>query len=112
MQIHISPRNIRLTSAIHAYVADKIGGLEHYAHELIGAHIAIWHNDSHGLRHEFIIKVHLALPGPDLHAEHRNLDLYTAIDAVTDKLIEQLRHRKSRLLGKRRSEARKLKRRG
>ena len=109
MQIHISPRNIRLTGSIHSYVADKIGNLEHFSPELIGAHVAIWHNDSHGLRHEFIIKAHLALPGPDLHAEDRNLDLYLAIDAVANKLEEQLRHRKSRLISKRRTEGRKIK---
>ena len=45
MQIHISPRDVRLTPAIHSYVAQKIEGLEHFGLNLIGAHVALWHDD-------------------------------------------------------------------
>jgi len=46
MQIHISPRDIKLTPAIHAYVAQRIESLEHFGLNLIGAHIALWHDDT------------------------------------------------------------------
>ncbi len=36
MQIHLSPRNVRLTGAIHAYVAEKIMRLEGIASEVDG----------------------------------------------------------------------------
>jgi putative sigma-54 modulation protein len=39
MQIHLSPRNVRLTGAIHAYVAEKIIRLEDIASEILAAHV-------------------------------------------------------------------------
>lgn len=109
MQIHISPRDIKLTAAIHAYVADKIEHLELLNGSLIGAHIALWHDDTRANKHAFVVKVHLALPGPDIHAEDHGHDLYKAIDVVTERLAEQLRHRKSKKLKGKRDEARKVK---
>ncbi len=109
MQIHISPRDVKLTSAIHGYVAEKIGKLEHYAHDLIGAHIAIWHDNSKGNKHAFVVKVHLAIPGPDIHAEDRGHDLYAAIDLISVKLEQQLRHRKVKRIDKTREASRKAK---
>jgi putative sigma-54 modulation protein len=96
MQIHISPRHIKLTSAIHLYVAQKIGHLEHFSEDIIGAHIALYHDDTKATKHAFVIKVHLAIPGKDIHGEDRGHELYPAIDLVCDKLAEQLRHRKSK----------------
>jgi len=98
MQIHISPRDVKLTSAIHGYVAQKIESLEHFGLNLIGAHVALWHDDKRAFKHAFVVKVHLALPGPDIHAEDRGHDLYQAIDLVAGKLAEQLRHRKGKIV--------------
>lgn len=112
MQIHISPRHIKLTAAIHAYVAEKIGHLEHFEPNIIGAHIAIQHDESKSAKHAFIIKVHLAVPGPDIHAEDHGHDLYQAIDLVSARLAEQLRHRKSKLTrGRRKASAKEKTRR-
>jgi putative sigma-54 modulation protein len=38
------------------------------------------------------------VPGPDIHAEDRENDLYAAIDLVMNKLSRQLRKRKTRLV--------------
>jgi len=46
----------------------------------------------------FEVKVHLAVPGPDIHAEDRESTLYAAIDKVTDKLAGQLRKRKTKMV--------------
>lgn len=109
MQIHISPRDVKLTAAIHAYVASKVSHLEHFADDIIGAHVAIHHDVTRAGKHAFVIKVHLALPGPDLHGEDRGHDLYQAIDLVVERLAEQLRHRKSKLTKGRREASRKAK---
>jgi putative sigma-54 modulation protein len=109
MQIHISPRDIKLTPAIHAYIAQKVGHLEHYAGEIIGAHIAIWHDQDKANKHAFNVKIHLAIPGPDIHAEDHGHELYSAIDIVCDRLAEQLRHRKSRKKSRTLRNARKTK---
>jgi len=109
MQIHISPRHVKLSAAIHTYVAQKIENLEHFGLELIGAHVALWHDDTRAEKHAFVVKVHLALRGPDLHAEDHGHDLYTAIDLVCERLAEQLRHRKSKLVKGTREKSRKAK---
>lgn len=109
MQIHISPRHVKLSPAIHAFVAQKIDSLEHFGIDLIGAHVALWHDDTKAEKHAFVVKVHLAMRGPDLHAEDHGHTLYRAIDVVTERLAEQLRHRKSKLVKGRREASRKVK---
>ena len=109
MQIHISPRDIKLTGAIHGYVAQRIESLEHFGLGLFGAHVAIWHDDQRAVKHAFVVKVHLALKGPDLYAEDHGHELYQAIDLVTERLAEQLRHRKSKLVKGGRDKSRKAK---
>jgi putative sigma-54 modulation protein len=109
MQIHISPRDIKLTAAIHAFVADRINSLQTLESDLIGAHVAIWHDEKRAPKHAFVIKVHLALPGPDIHAEDHGHELYPAIDIVTARLAEQLRHRKSKRVRGTREKSRKEK---
>jgi putative sigma-54 modulation protein len=109
MQIHISPRDIKLTAGIHSFVAQKMQSLEHFGLGIIGAHVALWHDDQRAVKHAFVVKVHLALPGPDLHAEDHGHELYQAIDVVTERLCEQLRHRKSKLVKGNRDRSRKAK---
>jgi putative sigma-54 modulation protein len=109
MQIHISPRDVKLTPAIHTYVAQKIEGLEHFGLNLIGAHVALFHDDKRAFKHAFVVKVHLALPGPDIHAEDHGHELYCAIDVVCERLAEQLRHRKGKLVRGTRDKSRKAK---
>ncbi len=95
MQIHLSPRHLVLTAAIHSYVAEKVEHLETITDEILGAHIVLMHD--HTQTKQYVVKVHLGLPGPDIHAEDAESDLYAAIDKVVDKLARQLRKRKTRI---------------
>ena len=45
MQIHLSPRNVRLTGAIHGYVAEKIMCLEDIASQVRAAHVVLLHDE-------------------------------------------------------------------
>lgn len=94
MQIHLSPRNIALTGAIHSFVADKVTHLEGHGEQILAAHIVLLHDKSK--KKPYAVKVHLALPGPDVYAEDVEADLYAAIDKVVDKLSRQLSKRKTR----------------
>lgn len=95
MQIHLSPRHLTLTAAIHSYVAEKIGHLEQLDAQIVAAHVVLIHDETTTKKHR--VKVHLAVAGPDIHAEDAEDDLYAAIDKVTDKLSMQLRKRKTKL---------------
>ncbi len=98
MQIHISPRDVKLTPAIHSCVAQKIVCLEHFGLNLIGAHVALWHDDKRAFKHAFVFKVHLALPGSEIFAEYLGHELDEAIDLGHARLAEQLCHPTSPLL--------------
>ncbi|HEX8371325.1 MAG TPA: ribosome-associated translation inhibitor RaiA [Chthoniobacterales bacterium] len=98
MQIHVSPRHLKLTAAIHGYVAEKVEHLEHLAGEIVAAHVVLMHDET--ATKPYSVKVHLAVPGPDIHAEDKENDLYAAIDKVVDKVAGQLRKRKTRLTDK------------
>lgn len=111
MQIHLSPRNVRLTAAIHQHAAEKILHLEDLAADIVAAHVVLLHDEAKKPESRYTVKVHLAVSGPDIHAEQHAEDLYAALDLVTDKLARQLRKRKTRLTDKRRSKTQALMRR-
>jgi len=100
MQIHLSPRHLVLTAAIHSHVADKVGHLEELTDEILAAHVVLLHDEKRNPKKAYHVKVHLAVPGPDIHAEDAESDLYVAIDKVVDKIAQQLRKRKTRLKDK------------
>lgn len=98
-----------MSAGIHGYVAEKIGHLEHLNGHLLATHVVLWHDASRHKKEEYVVKVHLGLPGPDIHAESSAPDLFSAIDLVTDKLARQLRKHKTRILKRRVTRARKEK---
>ena len=94
MQIHLSPRHLTLTAAIHGHVAEKLNHLETLTDSILAAHVVLLHDETKTKKHT--VKVHLAVPGPDIHAEATEDDLYLAIDKASDKLAQQLRKRKTK----------------
>ncbi len=96
MQIHISPRHLTLTASIHGHVAAKIEHLEGISDDIIAAHVVLLY-DENKKNKKFLVKAHLAVPGPDIHAEDSQSDLHIAIDKTADKLARQLRKRKTKL---------------
>ena len=69
--------------------------LEQLTDRILAAHVVLLHDETSTRKH--IVKVHLAVPGPDIYAEDAEDDLYAAIDKVTGKLSQQLRKRKTRI---------------
>jgi putative sigma-54 modulation protein len=94
MQIHLSPRNIALTASIHAFIAEKMEHLEEHGEQILAAHVVLLHDQNK--KKPFVVKAHLAVPGPDIHSEDAEADLYAAIDKVVHKLSAQLSKRKTR----------------
>lgn len=111
MQLHLSPRQVRLTAAIHRHVAEKIEHLEEYAADILAAHVVLVHDATAKPTDAYTVKVHLAIPGPDIHAEASAAEIYAALDVVVDKLARQLRKRKTKRTDKVRSKVQKAVRR-
>lgn len=105
MQLHLSPRNLRLTAAIHQHAAAKILHLEDIADDIMAAHVVLVNDEAANPKKQFTVKAHLAVPGPDVHAEHSGSDLYAVFDEVTDRLARQLRKRRTVFVDKRREKA-------
>lgn len=100
MQIHLSPRHLTLTASIHGYVAGKIEHLEELSSEILAAHVVLFRDERKDPKKAYTVKVHIAVPGPDIHAEDSEADLYAAVDKVLDKVAQQLRKRKTKLKDK------------
>lgn len=100
MQIHITPRHLRLTAALHQAVAAQISSVEDLGIEIIGAHVVLLHDDAAKPSDRFLVKAHLAVPGPDIFAEQKGADVYVALEQVASKLARQLRKRKTELKDK------------
>ncbi len=111
MQIQWNPQGIKLTAPLYSYIEKKLQKLERYEDRIVGAHVTVQHDPPKASlnKQAFIVKVHLSLPGPDLHAEDHGHDLYQAIDLIADRLEGQLRRRKTELTEKRRHESREAK---
>ena len=102
MQIHLSPRHLRLSASIHTHVAAVVGSLEDYA-EILAAHLVLIHDEVAKPEHRFGVKAHIAVSGKDVHADVTAETLHAALDLAADKLARQLRKRKTKLKDKRRS---------
>jgi putative sigma-54 modulation protein len=102
MQIHLTPRHVRLTAAIHGHAAGLVAQLEDFT-EIFGAHLVLIHDEAAKPADRFSVKAHVAVRGPDVHAEESAENIHAALDLVADKLARQLRKRKTKLTDKRRS---------
>ena len=102
MQIHLSPRHLRLTAAIHRHTADKVLQLEELTDQIVAAHVVLMREAGRNRGKLFRVKVHLALSGQDIHADDSDADLHAALDKVTAKLARQLRKRHTAMIDKRR----------
>ena len=95
MHIHVSPRHVPLTAAIHQKVAAQLSALEEHSPNILAAHVVLIHDAAAAPAQRYTVKVHLALAGPDVFAEDSENNLYVAMERVTDKLDRQLRKRKT-----------------
>ena len=95
MQIYIKGHGLHVTDALRAYAEEKIGHLQHYFDHIIDAHVTMRTE-----RASQIIDVTLHLPNYIIKAEERSADLYASIDLVRDRLEQQIRKYKTRLISR------------
>ena len=93
MQIFIKGHGLHVTDALRAYAEEKIGHLQHYFDHIIDAHVTMRTE-----RSMQIVDVTLHLPNYIIKAEERSADLYASIDLVRDRLEQQIRKYKTRLI--------------
>jgi hypothetical protein len=60
MQIHLSPRHLRLSASIHAHAAGVMASLEDYT-EIFAAHLVLMHDEAAKPPDRFVVKAHVAI---------------------------------------------------
>ncbi len=110
MKLILSTHNVTLTKAIEDHVLDRLDKLEHFDRFAINARVSLEHDHTRAPSRQFICSIRLAVRGPDLFAEDCESDLYAAIDAVSNKIAQQIRKRHGKRKTHKHKDAAKLKR--
>lgn len=85
MQVNITGHHVELTDPLRNYVKEKLSRVQRHYDNITNVHVTLSIEKE---RQKAACTLHAA--GADLHAEASELDMYAAIDALTDKLDRQL----------------------
>lgn len=96
MQLIVKGRNIEVNDRIHSYVEKKVGKLDKYMPDLAEARVELSEQKSRNANERHVAQVTVRSNGTLLRAEERSADLFSAIDAVVDKLHRQIRRYKGK----------------
>lgn len=101
MQIKIKATNIELTSAIEAYVEEKVRGAEKFAVSHVDenpiAEVEIGKTTNHHQSGDvFRAEVNLRVRGKHFRATSEKSDLYAAIDDMRNELVRELNSHKEK----------------
>ena len=93
VRTNITFRNLEATDALRTYASDKITNcLKKFVHQNTEAHIVLKVE-----KKSQIAEVSFRADGTDFAAKEDRDDLYAAIDALVDTVMQQLRKHKERL---------------
>ncbi|WP_341937787.1 ribosome hibernation-promoting factor, HPF/YfiA family [Marinimicrobium sp. C2-29] len=92
MQINISGHHLDLTDALKDYVNNKLERLTHHHDKITTTNVTL---TVEKLEQKAEAMLHVS--GKDLFADAVDLDMYAAIDQLTDKLDRQLIKHKEKL---------------
>jgi putative sigma-54 modulation protein len=110
MKLILHTHNVTLTKAIEEHILGKLDRVEHLDQRVIDARVTLDHDHKRLPEKQFSCSIRLSVRGPDLFAEDREDDLYTAIDLVSKKIEQLIRKRHSKVKSRHHSEASKTKR--
>jgi putative sigma-54 modulation protein len=110
MKLILSTHNVTLTDAIEKHVISKIDKLDRLNSRVLHARVTLEHDHMRVPERQFSCSMRLSVRGPDLFAEDRESDLYTAIDLVMKKVEQQIRKRQSKYKARKHKVAARTKR--
>ena len=96
MKLILSTHNVTLTDAIEKHVLAKLDKLDRLDSRIVHARVTHEHDHMRVPERQFCCSIRLGVRGPDLFAEDRESDLYTAIDLVEKKIEQQIRKRQNK----------------
>ena len=95
MKYNVRGENIEVTPAIREYIEKKISKLDRYFTEAPDAKVNV--NLKFNQDKSSKVEVTITMPQLVLRAEETHIDMYAAIDLVTDKLERQIRKHKTKV---------------
>lgn len=90
MKIDIKATHFELDDKTRDYTAEKIGSLEKYYKNIIGAGVTLDCDHEDNTSPTYTLSVLLKVPGKDLFAKVACRDLHEGVDALEEKLKQQL----------------------
>jgi ribosome hibernation promoting factor len=90
MEVTIRGRNVEVTPRLQEYVEKKVGKLDRYLPTIDEAHMDLSVEKTRSAQDRQVAQLTVRSKGSILRAEEHNHDLFTAIDAVMDKMYRQI----------------------
>jgi putative sigma-54 modulation protein len=103
MKLIVNGRNIELTDAIKAYVAEKMGRLEHHYDFIQEVHVFLGVEKNPRISAGQLAEATVVVNRAVLRVETSSEDLYGSIDKLIDKTERVLTRHKTKLLGRAKS---------
>ena len=106
MQPIVHGRNVEITDWIREYVNKKVGRLERYLNQVTDARIELSHHATRAADDRYTAQLTIWTNGQVMRAEEATADILVSIDAVVEKMAQQIRRFKGRrFLNRRRQSA-------
>ena len=103
MKLIVNGRNIELTDPIKAYVAEKVGRLEHHYDFIQEIHVFLGVEKNPRINSSQQVEATVVVSRAVLRVETSSDDLYASIDKLVDKIERVLTRHKTKLLGRAKS---------
>jgi putative sigma-54 modulation protein len=108
MELRITGKNMELSDNIRDYVDKKAGRLDRYLRNIDEASLELTRASSRSAQDRHIAQLTVRVKGTILRAEETAADVFTAFDAVLDKMYRQIMRYKTSRRGRRRPQEEEL----
>lgn len=108
MELIITGKNMEISDRVHEYVEKKAGRLDRYLRGIDEASLELTRESAKSTEDRHIAQLTVRVKGTILRAEERAADVFTAFDAVMDKMYRQIIRYKTRRRGRGRAREEEL----
>ena len=98
MQIIVKGKNLEVTPALRKYALDKVSKVQKYLDRILKTEIEMSVERNPKIPDNQVIEVTIFTSGPVIRAKESAVDMYQAIDLVSNKLERQARKVKRKLI--------------
>lgn len=96
MEMHITGKNIELTTNIREYISRKMGKINRFLPNILSFDVVASEESTRSPDQRFIVQVTLDSNGTLIRGEERGQDVYSATDKVFEVMSRQIEHYKGK----------------